>query len=104
MNIAVITSNPAILCLSGMCWHVALTEDGHSIFLNNVGTYLPDYLGVRATTPWAMAWLRQLVATLATWSLRFNLWWGKFHWDRFCFKYFRIPLSLSFHCCSIAID
>jgi hypothetical protein len=71
---SVVTSNPAILWLSAVCYHVVLTDDGHYIFLNNVGTHLPDYLGVRTwkTAPWAMAWLRQFVATLATWSLRFN--------------------------------
>ena len=53
---------------------MVLTEDAQSIFLNNVGTHLPDYLGIRArkTMPFAMAWLRQFVATFATWSLRFN--------------------------------
>lgn len=49
-------------------------EDGSTVFLNSVGTHLPDYLGGTAqkATQLAMAWLKQLVATLATWSLRFS--------------------------------
>jgi hypothetical protein len=30
-----------------------------------------------------------------------DLWWTKWHWDRFSPKYFGFPLSISFHRCSI---
>jgi hypothetical protein len=30
-----------------------------------------------------------------------DLWWTKWHWDRFYPEYFGFPLSLSFHRCSI---
>jgi hypothetical protein len=30
-----------------------------------------------------------------------NLWWTKWHWDRYFPEYFGFPLSLSFHLCSI---
>jgi hypothetical protein len=30
-----------------------------------------------------------------------DLWWKKWHWDRFFFQYFGFPLSISFHHCSI---
>jgi hypothetical protein len=32
-----------------------------------------------------------------------DLWWTKWHWDRFCSQYFAFPLSVSFHQCSILI-
>jgi hypothetical protein len=30
-----------------------------------------------------------------------DLWWTKWHWDRFFFQYFGFPLSVSFHRCYI---
>jgi hypothetical protein len=30
-----------------------------------------------------------------------DLWWTKWHWDRFFPEYFGFPLSISFHRCSI---
>jgi hypothetical protein len=30
-----------------------------------------------------------------------NLWWTKWHWDRFFSEYFGFALSVSFHRCSI---
>jgi hypothetical protein len=30
-----------------------------------------------------------------------DLWWTKRHWDRFFPEFFRVPLSVSFHWCSI---
>jgi hypothetical protein len=30
-----------------------------------------------------------------------DLWWTKWHWDRFFAEYFSFPLSVSFHRCSI---
>jgi hypothetical protein len=30
-----------------------------------------------------------------------DLWWTKWHWDRFIPEYFGFPLSVSFHRCSI---
>jgi hypothetical protein len=30
-----------------------------------------------------------------------DLWWTKWHWDRFFLAYFGFPLPISFHCCSI---
>jgi hypothetical protein len=30
-----------------------------------------------------------------------DLWWRKWHWDRFFPEYFGFPLSVSFHRCSI---
>jgi hypothetical protein len=30
-----------------------------------------------------------------------DLWWTKWHWDRFLPEYFGFPLSVSFHRCSI---
>jgi hypothetical protein len=30
-----------------------------------------------------------------------DLWWTKWHWDRFFTEYFGFPLSISFHRCSI---
>jgi hypothetical protein len=30
-----------------------------------------------------------------------DLWWTKWHWDRFFPEYFGFPLSISFHLCSI---
>jgi hypothetical protein len=30
-----------------------------------------------------------------------DLWWTKWHWDRFFSEYFGFPLSISFHRCSI---
>jgi hypothetical protein len=30
-----------------------------------------------------------------------DLWWTKWHWDRFFPEYFGFPLSVSFHQCSI---
>jgi hypothetical protein len=32
-----------------------------------------------------------------------DLWWTKWHWDRFFIQYFSFPLSISFHQCSIHI-
>jgi hypothetical protein len=32
-----------------------------------------------------------------------DLWWTKWHWDRFFSEYFGFPLSISFHRCSIKI-
>jgi hypothetical protein len=32
-----------------------------------------------------------------------DLWWTKWHWDRFLSEYFSFPLSVSFHHCSILI-
>jgi hypothetical protein len=29
-----------------------------------------------------------------------DLWWTKWHWDRFVPEYFSFPLSISFHRCS----
>jgi hypothetical protein len=31
-----------------------------------------------------------------------NLWWKKWHWDRFFLEYFGFPLSVSFHRCSVS--
>jgi hypothetical protein len=30
-----------------------------------------------------------------------DLWWTKWHWDRFFPEYFGVPLSVSFHWCSV---
>jgi hypothetical protein len=30
-----------------------------------------------------------------------DLWWTKYHWDRFFSKFFHVPLSVSFHHCFI---
>jgi hypothetical protein len=30
-----------------------------------------------------------------------DLWWTKWHWDRFFPEYFGFPLSISFHRCSL---
>jgi hypothetical protein len=30
-----------------------------------------------------------------------DLWWTKWHWDRFFYEFFGFPLSISFHWCSI---
>jgi hypothetical protein len=30
-----------------------------------------------------------------------DLWWTKWHWDRFISEYFSFPLPISFHQCSI---
>jgi hypothetical protein len=30
-----------------------------------------------------------------------DLWWTKWHWDRFFPEYFGFPLSISFHRCSV---
>ena len=32
-----------------------------------------------------------------------NLWWTKWHWDRFPTEYFDLPLSMPFHKCSTLI-
>jgi hypothetical protein len=55
-----------------------------------------------------VSWLRQLVAGLSQRRLGFDpgqsiwdLWWTKWHWDRFFPEYFGFPLSISFHLCSI---
>ena len=32
-----------------------------------------------------------------------DLWWKKWHWDKFIPEYFGFPLSISFHRCSIKI-
>jgi hypothetical protein len=56
----------------------------------------------------AVPWLRRLAAGLpprrpvsipgqSIW----DLWWTKWHWDRFFPEYFGFPLSISFHRCSI---
>jgi hypothetical protein len=33
-----------------------------------------------------------------------DLWWTKWHWDRFFPEYFGFPLSVLFHRCSIKIE
>jgi hypothetical protein len=33
-----------------------------------------------------------------------DLWWTKWHWDRFFPEYFGFPLSISFHRCSIKME
>jgi uncharacterized membrane protein YiaA len=33
-----------------------------------------------------------------------DLWWTKWHWDRFFSEYFGFPLSISFYRCSITIE
>jgi hypothetical protein len=33
-----------------------------------------------------------------------NLWWTKWHWDRFFSEYFGFPLSISFYQCSIKME
>jgi hypothetical protein len=33
-----------------------------------------------------------------------DLWWTKWHWDRFFSEYFGFPLSISFHRCSIKME
>jgi hypothetical protein len=33
-----------------------------------------------------------------------DLWWTKWHWDRFFFEFFGFPLSVSFHRCSIKME
>jgi hypothetical protein len=33
-----------------------------------------------------------------------DLWWKKWHWDRFLFKDFGFPLSISFHRSSIKME
>jgi hypothetical protein len=33
-----------------------------------------------------------------------DLWWTKWHWDRFFSEYFGFPLSVSFHRCSIKME
>jgi hypothetical protein len=33
-----------------------------------------------------------------------DLWWTKWHWDRFCPEYFGFSLSIAFHRCSVKID
>jgi hypothetical protein len=56
----------------------------------------------------AVPWLRRLVAdyhrggpgSIAGQSM-WDLWWTKWHWDRFFSKYFGFPLSISFHRCSV---
>jgi hypothetical protein len=52
----------------------------------------------------AVLWLRQLVADLsprrpgfAPRSVQWDLWWTKWHWDRFLSEFFGFPLSISFH-------
>ena len=43
----------------------------------------------------AVPWLR---------SSMWDLWWTKWHWDRFFSEYFGFPLSISFHRCSIKMQ
>jgi hypothetical protein len=33
-----------------------------------------------------------------------DLWWAKWHWDKFFSEYFGFPLSISFHRCSIKVE
>jgi hypothetical protein len=33
-----------------------------------------------------------------------DLWWTKWHWDRFFSEYFSFPLSISFNRCYITMD
>jgi hypothetical protein len=33
-----------------------------------------------------------------------DLWWTKWHWDRFFSEYFGFPLSISFHRCPIKME
>jgi hypothetical protein len=54
-------------------------------------------------------WLRRLFAGSHRGGLcsipgqsMWDLWWTKWHWDRFFPEYFGFPLSISFHRCSIA--
>jgi hypothetical protein len=35
------------------------------------------------------------------WQFMWDLWWRKWHWDRFFLEYFGFSLSFSFHRCSI---
>jgi hypothetical protein len=42
----------------------------------------------------AVPWLRSLVTGI---SPRRDLWWTKWHWDRFFSEFFGFPLSISFH-------
>jgi hypothetical protein len=47
---------------------------------------------------WGKVWLRWLVAS--GWGMghsMWDFWWTKWHWDRFFFKFFDFPLSVSFH-------
>jgi hypothetical protein len=57
----------------------------------------------------AVPWLRRLAAGLPPRRPRFDpgsvhmwdLWWTKWHWDRFFSEYFGFPLLISFHRCFI---
>ena len=55
----------------------------------------------------AVPWLRRLVAGLSggpasiLGQSMWDLWWTKWHRDRFFSEYFGFPLSISFHWCSI---
>jgi hypothetical protein len=52
----------------------------------------------------AVPWLRRLVAGLSPWlpefaprSIQWDLWWTKWHWDRFFSESSGFPLSILFH-------
>jgi hypothetical protein len=55
----------------------------------------------RVTLKKAVPWLRRLVAGLSPAQSVWDLWWAKWHWDRFFPEHFGFPLSISFHWCSI---
>jgi hypothetical protein len=53
----------------------------------------------------AVPWLRRLVAGLSPWrpsllpvQSMWDLWWTKWHWERFFLKFFSFTLSSAFRC------
>jgi hypothetical protein len=57
--------------------------------------------GRRSLSHRAMPWLRWLIAGLSPWqpgfaprSIQWDLWWTKWHWDRFFSEFFGFPVTI----------
>jgi type VI protein secretion system component VasA len=72
------------------------------------GVHFPPSIHDICTKKYERAVLRRLFAGISQRRPGFDpgqslwdLWWTKWHWDRFFPEYFGFPLSISFHRCSI---
>jgi hypothetical protein len=86
-------------------WKFVLSFTPYIIWEVGQYSYCDQAMGC-ATSCRAMSWLRQLVACLSPWWIRFNarpvhveILWTKWHWGRFLSKFFGFPLSVLFHSC-----
>jgi hypothetical protein len=96
-----------MLCVVPRAWQFVLPEAR-----NMAEGYLKSVWRRMVRSNWTMRavpWLRRLVAGLSPrrsglilGQSMWDLWWTKWHWDRFLPEYFGFPLSISFHRWSIS--